>query len=77
MKHNQIVIVIGAALLTTGIGFVLMTAPFDVNQAAAYPIDHQGDHRYGMMKPGHYAAGTIANIQNDENGNPAWILSGY
>jgi hypothetical protein len=54
-----------------------MTSPFDVNQAAAYPMDHQGDHSYGMMKPGHYAAGTIASIQNDENVNPAWILSGY
>ena len=26
--------------------------------------------------PGQYAGGTIASIQNDENGAPAWILSG-
>ncbi|HEU5460752.1 MAG TPA: hypothetical protein VFU79_00625 [Nitrososphaeraceae archaeon] len=26
--------------------------------------------------PGQYAGGTIASIQNDENGVPAWILSG-
>jgi hypothetical protein len=26
--------------------------------------------------PGQYAGGTIASIQNDENGTPAWILSG-
>lgn len=77
MKHNQIVIVIAAALLTTGIGFILMTSPNEGNQAAAYPMDQRGDHRYGMMKPGHYAAGTIASIQNDENGNPAWIVTGY
>ena len=77
LKHNQIGIVIGAALLTAGIGFILMTPPFESNQAAAYPMDQQGDHSYGMMKPGHYAAGSIASIQNDESGNPAWILSGY
>jgi len=77
IKHNQIVIVIGAALLTTGIGFILMNSPFESNQVAAYPMDQRGDHNYGMMKPGHYAAGTISSIQNDENGNPAWVLSGY
>jgi hypothetical protein len=72
LKHNPIVIVIGAALITTAIGFFLMTSPFEGNQAAASPMEQQG-----MMEPGHYAAGTIASIQNDENGNPAWILSGY
>ena len=77
MKHNQLVIAIGAALLTAGIGFILMTSPFEAGQAAAYPMDKGGDHTYGMMKPGHYAAGTISSIQNDESGNPAWILSGY
>ena len=29
-----------------------------------------------MMKPGSYAIGTIASLQNDENGNPIWIVSG-
>jgi hypothetical protein len=29
-----------------------------------------------MMKPGLYAFGTIASLQNDENGNPTWIVSG-
>jgi hypothetical protein len=29
-----------------------------------------------MMKPGSYALGTIASLQNDENGNPIWIVSG-
>ncbi len=68
---------VGAALLTTGIGFILTTSQFEGNQAAAYPMDQRGDHSYGMMKTGHYAAGSIASIQNDESGNPAWILSGY
>lgn len=57
----------------------MMTSTFEGNQAAvAYPMDKRGDHSYGMMmKPGHYAAGTISSIQNDESGNPAWIVSGY
>ena len=29
-----------------------------------------------MMNPGEYAAGTVASIQNDENGSPTWIISG-
>jgi hypothetical protein len=29
-----------------------------------------------MMRPGLYAFGTIASLQNDENGNPTWIVSG-
>jgi hypothetical protein len=67
----------GAAFLSTAVGFILMYAPFDGNQALAYPMDQRGDHSYGMMGPGHYAAGSIASIQNDENGDPSWILSGY
>lgn len=74
-NHNSDWII--SALLTTAIGFILMNSPFEGNQAAAYPMDQRGDHSYGMMKPGHYAAGTIASIQNDENGNPSWVLSGY
>lgn len=77
MKHNPTVIVIGAALLAMGVGFILMAAPFESNHAAAYPMDQRGDHSYGLTEPGYYAAGTIASIQNDENGNPSWILSGY
>jgi hypothetical protein len=30
-----------------------------------------------MVKPGSYAFGTIASLQNDENGNPIWIVSGF
>jgi len=30
-----------------------------------------------MMKPGEYAAGTVASIQNDEKGNLTWIISGF
>jgi hypothetical protein len=48
------------------------------NNAIAYPQQKQGysHHDKMMMKPGSYAFGTIASIQNDENGNPTWIVSG-
>jgi hypothetical protein len=81
LKPNLLAAVIGAALITSGL--VLMSSSIEGNQAAAaYPMDQQGDHHgygysHGKMKPGGYAAGTIASIQNDENGNPAWVLSGY
>jgi hypothetical protein len=45
--------------------------------AMAYPQQKQGySHHDKMMKPGLYAFGTIASLQNDENGNPTWIVSG-
>jgi hypothetical protein len=36
-----------------------------------------GQYGDGMNKPGVYAAGTIASLQNDKNGKPAWIVSGF
>jgi hypothetical protein len=45
--------------------------------ATAYPQQKQGySHHDKMMRPGLYAFGTIASLQNDENGNPTWIVSG-
>jgi hypothetical protein len=46
--------------------------------AVAYPQQKQGysHHNKMMMQPGLYAFGTIASLQNDENGNPTWIVSG-
>ena len=41
------------------------------------PKQGYSDHGKMGMKPGSYAFGTIASLQNDENGNPAWIVSGY
>ena len=45
--------------------------------AYPYPQQKQGysnDDR--TIRPGLYAIGTIASLQNDENGNPTWIVSG-
>lgn len=67
--------VMGAALLvTTGIVPIIFEGD---HAATGYLMNKRGDHGEGMMKPGGYAAGTIASIQNDESGNPSWILSGY
>ena len=48
------------------------------SSALAYPKQKQGysPHNKMMMQPGLYAFGTIASLQNDENGNPTWIVSG-
>jgi hypothetical protein len=50
------------------------------SSAMAYPYSQQKQGGYShhgkMMKPGLYAFGTIASLQNDENGNPTWIVSG-
>jgi hypothetical protein len=48
------------------------------NNAIAYPQQKQGYsyHNKMMMQPGVYASGTISSLQNDENGNPTWIVSG-
>lgn len=46
--------------------------------ANQYSQEKQGySHHDKMMKPGSYAYGTIASLQNDENGNPSWIVSGF
>jgi hypothetical protein len=51
------------------------------NSAMAYQYSQQKQGGYShhdkmMMNPGSYAFGTIASLQNDENGNPTWIVSG-
>ena len=67
-KLLTISLIVSAAILVSGI---------IQNNAIAYPQQKQG-HSYDdkMMKPGSYAFGTIASLQNDENGNPTWIVSG-
>jgi hypothetical protein len=70
MKSNIITIsfIVSAAILMSGI---------IQNNAIAYPQQKQGySQNKMMMQPGLYAFGTIASLQNDENGNPTWIVSG-
>jgi hypothetical protein len=69
-KLLPVLFIVSAAILISG---VMQSG------AMAYPQQQkQGYSHHGkmMMKPGLYAFGTIASLQNDENGNPAWIVSG-
>jgi len=67
-KILTISLIVSAAIIMAGI---------IQNNAIAYPQQKQGySHNKMMMQPGLYAFGTIASLQNDENGNPTWIVSG-
>ena len=60
--------IVSAAILMSGV---------IQNTAIAYPQEKRGySQLHMMMQPGLYAFGTIASLQDDENGNPTWIVSG-
>ena len=65
-----------SAVLALGI----VASPLTISANAGMMYHHQQaigyPGHYGMNKPGQYAAGTIASLQNDKNGKPAWIVSG-
>src|ERR671932_1500536 len=52
---------------TTNMGGGMMMSP---QQPSGIP------GQSGVMEPGLYARGTIASLQNDKDGKPAWIVSG-
>ncbi|HEX5977042.1 MAG TPA: hypothetical protein VFY68_07175 [Nitrososphaeraceae archaeon] len=67
-KLLSILVIVSAAILVSGA---------IQSSAIAYPQQKQGYSPHNkMMQPGLYAFGTIASLQNDENGNPTWIVSG-
>lgn len=67
-KLLSILVIVSAAILVSGA---------IQSSAIAYPQQKQGySAQNKMMQPGLYAFGTIASLQNDENGNPTWIVSG-
>lgn len=71
------------AVLLAAASLTAVLSTFHGNELAnAYPKQGNGyGHDSGMMngglKPGQYASGTIASMQNDENGNPTWLVSGH
>lgn len=74
--------IVTAVLLAAASLIAILSASDGNGLANAYPKGEKGYHHdFGMMKgmwkPGHYASGTIASIQNDENGNPTWLVSGH
>jgi hypothetical protein len=76
-RENSLLAIISTAILASGAGVIASLDAMQYN-AIAYPQQQEGYSHYGMMKPpGVYAAGTIASLQNDQNGNPTWIVSGY
>ena len=67
-KLLSILFIVSAAILVSGA---------IQSSAIAYPQQKQGySPQNTMVQPGLYAFGTIASLQNDENGNPTWIVSG-
>ncbi|MGH9974159.1 MAG: hypothetical protein ACRD93_09710 [Nitrososphaeraceae archaeon] len=70
-KILSTLIIVSATILVSG-------AIQDNSMAFQYSQQKQGDsyHDKMIMKPGSYAFGTIASLQNDKNGNPTWIVSG-
>jgi hypothetical protein len=67
-KLLSILFIVSAAILVSGA---------IQSSAIAYPQQKQGySQQNTMVQPGLYAFGTIASLQNDENGNPTWIVSG-
>ncbi len=60
--------IVSAAILMSGV---------IQNTSIAYPQEKRGySQHHMMMQPGLYAFGTIAGLQNDQNDNPTWIVSG-
>lgn len=60
--------VMGSAIFAS---FVVISAVL----MATHPINHVRAYPYGH-NIGEYDFGTISSVQNDENGNPGWVLSG-
>ena len=63
-----------SATTNLGSGMMMSTSPPSSYSSAQQPggIPSQS----GIMEPGLYARGTIASLQNDKDGKPAWIVSG-
>ena len=59
---------------TNMVGGMMMSSPPSSYSSAQQPSGISGQS--GIMEPGLYASGTIASLQNDKDGKPAWIVSG-
>jgi hypothetical protein len=91
MNSNKTSLTLGmaTALLTLGIaimfasplsattnmgGGMMMSTPPPSSYSSAQPDGISGQS--GTLQPGLYASGTIASLQNDKDGKPAWVVSG-
>jgi hypothetical protein len=69
MNRISALYAIAIATLTTAVvitGALLVS--YEENQVMAYPRGYE---------KGNYTFGTISSIQNDESGNPAWVVLGH
>jgi hypothetical protein len=69
MNRISALYAIAIATLTTAVvitGALLVS--YEENQVMAYPRGYE---------KGNYTFGTISSLQNDESGNPAWVVSGH
>ena len=77
-----LLVLLSAAIVSLGTAAILVSlSAIQNNTIMAYTQQQQRagyySHSQASPKPGEYAAGTIASLQNNQNGNPAWIVSGY
>jgi hypothetical protein len=63
-----------SATTNMGGGMMMSTAPSSSYSSAQQPGGTSGQSN--IIQPGLYARGTIASVQNDKDGKPAWIVSG-
>ena len=63
-----------SATTNMGGGMMMSSPPSSYSSAQQQSGGISGQS--GIMEPGLYASGTIASVQNDKDGKPAWIVSG-
>ncbi|MFL6367951.1 MAG: hypothetical protein ACJ72T_05315 [Nitrososphaeraceae archaeon] len=63
-----------SATTNMGGGMMMSTPPSSSYSSAQHPGGISGQSN--IIQPGLYARGTIASVQNDKDGKPAWIVSG-
>src|SRR5690242_7246986 len=61
---------------TTNMGGGMMVSPSPSSPYSSPQQSGGSPSQSGVMEPGLYARGTIASVQNDKDGKPAWIISG-
>ena len=66
-----------ATMNIDGSGMMMSTAPQLPSSLYSSPQQSGGiPSQSDIVQPGLYARGTIASVQNDKDGKPAWIVSG-
>jgi hypothetical protein len=63
-----------SATTNMGGGMMMSTPPSSSYSSAQQPGGISGQSN--IIQPGLYASGTIASLQNDKDGKPAWLVSG-